>query len=96
MPSTSDLSGPNRIAFDGKDEKKIGSNLSTFLGSKRNGFSAYLLALFIVICVIALVALISFFFLFLRPRKFLDKKLETNPSQIGDEKILVLSGKKFR
>lgn len=94
--SSADLNGPSRLKFNEKDEPKVSNNIFTFFGNKQNGFSVYLLALLVVICVIAIVALVSFLFLFLRPRRYVDKNAMSDRSKKSDEKVLVLSGNKFK
>lgn len=98
----------SRLEFDrngGDTAKSAGGTISWFLNSKRNGLSVYLLALLVVICMIAVVALVSFLFLFLRPRGgYIDKKMAksgssgggSGGSQTSEDKIMVLSGRNFK
>lgn len=68
----------------------LATNVGGLFLSKRNGFSVYLMALLVVICVIAFVALVSFLFLFLRPRYASGSDNRKNKSS---DKVYVLPNK---
>ena len=91
-----------RLEYQRRREFKSGlSSLSTFFNSRRHGgFSVYLLALLIVICVIAFIALVSFLFVFLRRprgvRKSSSSKKISNSSSDSDKILVLPNSKDFR
>lgn len=91
--TTGDLNDPGRLEFKQRDDDH---KLATFFINKRTGFSIYLMALLVIVCVVAVLALISFLFLFWRPRRYGDKKANANSSRTSDDKILVLPHKDFK